>query len=44
MRVFQRATPTVTQEIYFYGHVLGPLTLTLVAKRLTVDLSPVLTT
>ena len=32
-----RATPTVTRDIRFYGHPLGPVTLTPVVERLTVE-------
>lgn len=32
-----RATPTVTGDIRFYGHPLGPVTLTPVVERLTVE-------
>lgn len=34
-----RATPTVTGDIRFYGHPLGPVTLTPVVERFTVKLS-----
>ena len=37
--------PTVTRAILYNGHLKGPVTLTLVAERLEVELSPpVLTT
>ena len=37
MKVIWRATPTVTRYIRLYGHLRGPVTITLVTECLAVD-------
>ena len=45
VRVLKRATPTVTRESVYNGHLRGSVTFTSIAKKLAVELPlPVLTT
>ena len=40
VRVLYRATPTVTLGIHLFGYLRGHVTLTPIAERLTMELSP----